>query len=797
VSKQSALSGVTVLEVSRGKSAAFCAKILADLGADVLKLEPPEGDALRRAGPRPSAGEEDDADGGIFTYLNTSKQSQILDVTDPARRRELESLATEVDVLIEDEFSGTIGTLEAAVPSLIRCAITPFGTTGPYAGYKAAHLNLFHAGGESPVIPIPARGWPPLQAGSDVAHYDVGCHAGIAILGALCGRERTGRGRYIDISGQEALISVNRTLMVQLIYDNTRYTYNKSESPNFTYPTKTGYVVVVPSGGTDESFRTLFDTPGGERFKDERFATEESRMQQREVLWDAYREWCAEQTQADAVRYLLASGIAAGAVLNEEDLLSSEQLKSRDFFQAVPHRTLGSVLLPGMPFKLSATPTVQGPCPRLGDHATRASKGERRQATLDRPAVDSHDALPLEGTRVMDFTWQAAGPYGTLMLGLLGAEVIRVEHPSRPDSLRRGFQRPDPDRQVGIWPYGSPNWSPNFLDMGTNKRSLQLNLKDSHGLEVIESLFSKCDVVASNFRPGIMKKFGWDGPTLVSRFPHLVVAESSAYGSSGPEANAAGFAMTFAATGGINDQTGFPDAPPTQLGYSPDFRSGSAFALGILAALAYRERTGQGQVVDFSSREAVTAFAPDSIIRKSFGVPASNRIGNRHRTMAPHNVYPAFGVDRWLSIAITTDDEWAALCELVGRPDLLSRFSTEQSRKANEIEIDRGLSAWTSQIDVFEAFHLLQSKGIPAAPSFWNVDLLESPHLQERKMFVTVPHPELGEVRVLRAPWILDHCPAREIRTPGPVLGEGGQYVLEEVLQLSEEERRRVGNALL
>jgi crotonobetainyl-CoA:carnitine CoA-transferase CaiB-like acyl-CoA transferase len=797
VSGQSALSGITVIEASQGKSAAFCAKILADLGAYVLKLEPPGGDPGRRDGPRPSgpSGQDLGGDGGMFTYLNTSKNSRILDTADPAQLDELRSLMAVADVFIEDEYSGTIGDVDFDSPSLVRCAVTPFGLTGPYGGYKATHLNLFHAGGESPVIPIPADGWPPLQVGSEMSHYDVGCHAAIAIVGALCGRERNGKGSSIDVSAQETLVSVNRTMMVQLIYDAMHYTYNTPESENCIFATKTGYVVVVPRGGTDELFRTLVNTPGGELFDDERLLTLQRRQEEREALTDALKEWCAQQTQADAVRFLLSAGLGAGAVMDEEDLLNSEQLKLREYFQSVAHPTLGPVLLPGLPFKLSETPAVQAQCPGLGQEATHdwtpaspvsAETGEVRSS-----------ALPLEGIRVIDFTWQAAGPYGTLMLSLMGAEVIRVEHPSRPDTLRRGFQgSKNPARRAGTWPYGSPNRSPNFLDICANKRSLQLNLKHECGPEIIEALLPKSDIVVSNFRPGIMERYGWDGPSLVQRLPHLVVAESSAYGAFGPEALAAGFAMTFAATGGIDDQTGYPDGPPTQLGFSPDFRSGAAFALGILVALLYRERTGHGQVVDFSSRESVVSFSPDALIRRAFGLPKVDRLGNRHPRMAPHNVYPALGQGRWISIAVTNDTEWAALCEVLGHAQWLSRFPTEELRKANEVEIDKGISAWTAELDAFEAFDLLQSRGIPAAPSFWNDDIVDSPHLRERRMFVTLEHAELGEVQILRAPWIFDGQPAREMRTAGPLLGEAGGYVLEEVLQVTPEERSRLGEAL-
>jgi crotonobetainyl-CoA:carnitine CoA-transferase CaiB-like acyl-CoA transferase len=195
--------------------------------------------------------------------------------------------------------------------------------------------------------------------------------------------------------------------------------------------------------------------------------------------------------------------------------------------------------------------------------------------------------------RILDFTWAAAGPYATYLLAQLGAEVVKVEHTSRPDSARRGFQSPPADRMVdGPWPYGSADSSPNFNDLGANKRSIILDLSNPDASELVHRLLPVCDMVTSNFRPGVMDKLGLGAAKLLDEHPHLIVAEVSASGSSGPERNRPGYANVFAAAGGPSAQTGFPDGPPTEGGNNVDFRCGSAVAYSLLGALCDVIRRG-------------------------------------------------------------------------------------------------------------------------------------------------------------------------------------------------------------
>ena len=303
------------------------------------------------------------------------------------------------------------------------------------------------------------------------------------------------------------------------------------------------------------------------------------------------------------------------------------------------------MLVPGPPYRCSVTPVEIRSAPTLG-----SGTGFGR-ARADKPRLPRGRGL--EGVRVLDFTWAAAGPYATCLLALLGAEVVKVESTKRPDPARRGF----------LADYGGINRSPNFNELNLGKRSFQVDLSEPAGRALAHRLAEWADVVVDNFRPGVMTRFGLDAETLLAQRPELIVASSSANGATGPDAMAAGLASIFGATGGLSEQTGYADGPPTEIGESTDYRSGSALAVAMLAALLHRARTGEGQHVDLASREVVAASSPDALLAEQLGVAVADpRSATRHREFAPHDVYPAAGEDDWVAIAVGDESEWAGLC---------------------------------------------------------------------------------------------------------------------------------------
>jgi crotonobetainyl-CoA:carnitine CoA-transferase CaiB-like acyl-CoA transferase len=460
-----------------------------------------------------------------------------------------------------------------------------------------------------------------------------------------------------------------------------------------------------------------------------------------------------------------------GAYAAAADLMASAQLAHRDFFQQIDQPGLGAVMLPGVPYRLSRTPVRLQPAPGFAtDHGfpPRTSEPAPGDGPLSRP---------LEGIRVVDFTWAAAGPYATLLLALLGAEVIKVESSRRLDPARRGFMQD----------YGGVNRSPNFDELNLNKRSFVVDLTRPAGLGLVKQLVAVSDVVVDNFRPGVMARYGLDAESLLAQQPGLIVASSSANGASGPEAAGAGLASVFGATGGLGEQTGYADGPPSEVGESTDYRSANALAVALLAALLHRQRTGEGQAIDLASREVVVSTAPDALLAHLAGADWTPRIGNGHRLLSPHGLYPCAGADDWVAIAIRDQREWKELCAVLDEPAWGDAFPSAAARAQSQGTIDHAITTWARQRPSADAFHLLQARGIPACPSFTNMDLATDPHLAARGAFVEVDHPEIGRHRVMRAPWILTGADC-SVRRPGPLLGQDNGYVLETILGIPAAE---------
>jgi crotonobetainyl-CoA:carnitine CoA-transferase CaiB-like acyl-CoA transferase len=758
------LDGVRVLECCRGIAGAFCARLLADLGAEVVKIEPPDGDPARHSGPFPP-GRATPETSGRFLYLGAGKQSVVLDGSTGSRAR-IAGLASEADVVIEDGWPGIEKAIGAARPEQVWCSLTPFGLTGPYSGFQAVHLTLFHAGGEGHLLPS-GEGWsrfperPPIQLGSDAGEYDAGFNAGLAVLAAVRVLRRTGRGQRIDVSAQESQLTLNRTRLSR--FTNDGIAMHRGPSP---YPIggmlscADGWVQLV--GPREEHWARLAEIPEGRAFGEPPLAGPEERAANVAALRALLADWCAVRPKDDVVRILSGVGCAIGAFATARDVRASAQLEHRGFFQRIEHPDAGAIDLPGVPYRFSATPVRLRAAPRLG-----SGRGFRDRRSAPHRRTFAPGDAPLAGIRVVDFTWAAAGPYATLLLALLGAEVIKVESSRRPDPARRGF----------LADYGGADRSPNFNELNLDKRSFQVDLTQPRGLELVRRLIAISDVVVDNFRPGVMQRFGLDAERLLREHPRLVVAASSANGSTGPEAAGAGLASVFGATGGLSEQTGHPDGPPTEIGESTDYRSANALAFAILAALEHRDRTGVGQSVDLASREVVVAIAPDAVLAEALGCPWSPRIGNRHRALAPHGVYPAAGPDEWLALAVTSDAQWQALCDLLGARELCARHATAEQRKKAEDEIDAAIEGWTRGRSARDAFLELQARGVPAAPSFTNAELAADPHLAARGAFVDVVHPVIGSARVMRAPWLFSESRC-EIHRHGPLLGQDNGFVL-------------------
>lgn len=392
------------------------------------------------------------------------------------------------------------------------------------------------------------------------------------------------------------------------------------------------------------------------------------------------------------------------------------------------------------------------------------------------------EEYPLDGIRIVDFTWAWAGPYATLLLALLGAEVIKVESRKRPDHTRLRSLMTGPT-------VGGINQSTVFNDMNLNKLSLTLDLTQPKSIEIAKRLVKIADVVAQNMRPGVLDRLGLGYEVLREVKPDIIMLSSSAVGATGPERTYVGYAPIFAATSGLAYVSGYPEGPPNTLSGAIDTRVATASAFAVLAALNYRQRTGQGQHIDLSSAEAISCQVGEVLMDYTMNHRVTERSGNRDQSMAPHNCYPCQGQNHWVTIVVSTEEEWRAFCQALGNPSWTEdeRFTDAYSRWQNQQELDRLVSEWTRQHTDYEVTEALQAVGVPAAPTLSGDMVYKDPHSKGRELFVEIEHPELGKRLVVGAPWRFS---ASSTRVPGaaPLMGEHNQYVLGELLGMSPDE---------
>lgn len=386
---------------------------------------------------------------------------------------------------------------------------------------------------------------------------------------------------------------------------------------------------------------------------------------------------------------------------------------------------------------------------------------------------------PLEGIRIVDFTNHAAGPYCAMLMGLLGAEVIRIESHARLDIQRR----PHPV-------YGRVD-VPNFDYLGTHKKSITLDLKKSQAQTIVTDLVRVSDVVLENFRPRVMDRLGLGWDRLIVVNPRLVMLSLSAYGSQGPYSGRPGYAPIFAAEGGLGFLTGYPDGPPGEIRNLMDHQAGLTGAFTVLSLLEARDQTGKGGWIDLAAREVAMMLVGESIVETILG-GQSRRMGNGHECWVPHGVYPAKGDDAWVAISVRNDEEWRGMVEAMGSPSWCQEdFSTEEHRRRNRDAIDARVWEWTSGHQAGALVSRLQAHGVSADRSMTASDLLADEHLRSRGSITTLEHPVHGERVTVGSPWRFRHSDS-DFRDWSPELGEHNKEVMQGLLGMPDETFERL-----
>ncbi|MGE0825394.1 MAG: CaiB/BaiF CoA transferase family protein [Candidatus Binatia bacterium] len=784
------LEGVKVLELGHMVSAAYATKLMADLGAEVIKVEEPSGDHARLRGPFPG-NEVDPEKSGLFLYLNTNKRGVTLDLRHDTEK--LLHLASQADILVHNyappqmaEFGIDYEQFRSLNPRLVMCSVTPFGLTGPYKDYKAYELNITNAGGWAWLSPGASEHpeLPPLKASGQQADFQTALCAATVSLAAYHKALLAGTGEHIDLSAQSYTASF---LEQNFIY----YTYaervasrlgKRQLCPWGMYQCQDGLIFILAV--EEDQWQRLIELMGNPEWATwDIFKDQINRSKNHDVVRMYLEEWTRNWKVEDLWHATQERRICVAPVFTMTQMAKQEQLQARNFFVEVTHPRAGKLTHLGQPYQLREPWwQIRRPAPLLGEHneetlgPSSTLHGIPPQTVTLSSGV-TQPRLPLEGVRVADFTWVWAGPYCTMHLAHLGAEVIKIESQARVDVTRR----------LPLYPKGMKggvNRSGLFNQWSLGKKSLLLNFTKPEAVAIATELIKKSDVVVDNFATGVMEDLGLSYDELKKINPQIIVASISGYGHSGPQKDYMGYGPAMAPLSGMSTLTGYAGGPPQEIGLSlGDPNAGINAAVAICAALAARERTGTGQYIDVSLWDAMTALVAEGWMEYVMNGNEPPRVGNRDVWLAPHDCYRCAGEDEWVSIACGTEEEWTALCQAIGQPQLATdaRFRTARDRKAHEDELDQILTEWTVPRDKWEVTKTLQAAGVAAFPSMNSKDLTEDPHLNERGFFAKLPHAEIGVRIHTGIPWLLANAP-NGVRRPAPLLGEHTDEIMRGVL---------------
>ena len=777
----SALTGIRVVELAGSVAGEYCGKLLADFGADVIKIEAPGCGSPTRA-MAPILGNDAGCEGsGLFAYLNTNKQSVVLDGVAAER---LDEIIGAADAVIDDGNSWAT-TRAARHPDVVFCSITPFGQLADAEFGNAKSINVFHASGwgfHTPSHADPAD--PPLQGpGRFLADYEAGLEAALCVASSLFRRLHTGQGDVIDVSQHAVLVSrsdciVGRFITGEVPAEGERGDFDQQGPASF-FACADGFVYLyMTSRAHWLGVKALLGHPEWlDDFDDDwlEFSVTQEKVaafQQGFAAWvkDLAKEAAAEQAQR--------LGVPLVPVNDATDLHESAQYRHRGFFQDVHHPVLGTAAYPTVPYSFSASPAeITSAAPALGEHTTLVL--DRLDTPRVAAAVKSAQLKPpknprggpLQGVRVVELTKVWAGPYAGKLLALLGAEVIKVETASHPEEMRA---------------YGGTdiNHAPFFLSINPEILSVDLDIKSPEGMTRLRELIARSDIVINNLRPGAMERQGLGYEQLTEIKPDIISVSIKMWGNDGPLGHQTGYAPCFAALAGLASLVGYPGGPP--LGASMrygDSTVGAAAAYAAMVALLHRELSGEGQFVDVSAVEALSTMIGDCLLEQSLTGKRLEPSGNNHPDMCPHGCYPCAD-GSWIAVAVADDDQWRRLCDVLDASTLPAdpRYVTSGERRNHVGALDADLAALTRHHDAEQLAHRLRAAGVPATKSATSVDVISDQRLWDRELYRFVTDHREGQRPILGPSWRMARAPARIVRG-GPDLGEDNDYVLHDILR--------------
>lgn len=843
------LGEIRVLEVG-DELGEYCGKVLAGLGADVVRVEPPGGSQTRTYGP--FLDDEPHPDRSLyFWHHNLGKRSVVLDLDSPGDQERFRRLAATADVVLDSrprDYLADRGigydVLRAARPEIIYSRISPFGDTGPwrdYAGSDLVHLALGGVMMNCGYDPDPVTGYdtPPIAPQMWQAYYIAGEMAAMSILAALTYRLHTGRGQELSTSVHQAVSQNTETDLPDWVYlkqvhrrVTCRHSTTSARSPSIA-PTKDGryvlpYRTYVRSQGDewDATVALLRKYNYESDLDDPKYATEHRNTEEARDRLAHQVNLLLGQTlfERDVWRDAQQLGLPWTPVRRPEENATDEHWLQRGAFFDVEHPELNRAFqYTGGKWLTEGVEWPRGPRPPLvGEHTDEVEAEWSSDKVDHRPAYSSPRVeetvlsphgkpFALSGVRVVDMSWMLASAGAGRFLAAMGADVVKVEHISRPDRMRFSplgacppGGRAEREAAVDALPTpaytgddGSPNRSGSFMEINSGKRSLSLNIKHAESRKILEDLIRDADMIVEGFSPGTMKRMGLGYERLRELNPRIIYVQQSGLGEFGTYGNVRTFGPSAQAISGMSDMSGLPAPfPPAGIGYSYlDWFGAYNMATAMLAALYRRDVTGRGCHIDASQGETGLYLTGTATLDKSANGRDWERYGNRspYKQAAPHGAFPTRGDDRWLALAAFTDAEWYAVTEVLDLHDLRDdqRFVRLADRLQHVEELEELLAVATREHDGFELMTALQARGVPAGVCQTAEDRYESdPQLQALGWMVELDQSELGRWPVKEHPTWFSETPTyiggRYDRS-GPSYGEDTDRVLAELAGLDPE----------
>ena len=775
------LKDIRVVDLALSIEGAYTSKLLADAGADVIKVEPIGGDTLRTW----SATNADlkGHDGALFQFLHTSKRSVIGAPGDP----EILEIISSADLIIESFPVGIVDELKLCeqFPSLVWLSITPYGRGGPYTNRASTEFTIQADSGSMSGRGLLDR--PPLMAGGRISDWVGGTFAAVAAQAAVHRALKTGQGEHIDFSMLECMNIAGSSygdLMARLIgRPDITTPYRSFEFPSIE-PTLDGWVGFNTNSRQQyNDFVVMIGHP--ELMEDEEMAQIPGRIARMDE-WNKYvRGWTTQYSTAEIVELASAFRIPVAPVNNGARVFDFAHFKERGVFVENPS---GKFLQPRQPYLINGeSPGKLNPSPKLGQDNNKIETREKLQIKVEPQARE----LPLKGVRVLDATAWWAGPSSTQMLAHLGADVIHLEAIQRPDGMRLtggAFA----GKKDEWWEY-----SAFYLSANTNKQGITLDLNQSKGMKLMRELIADSDIFVENYSPRVMDgfKLGWEDVHKLN--PRTIMARMPAFGLSGPWRDNVGFAQTMEQITGMAWLTGHEEDQPRIQRGPCDPLAGMHSAFACLVALADREKTGKGCLLECTMVEAALNAAAEQIIEYSAYNNTMEREGNKGPSAAPQNLYACHtsddAMEHWLALAVETDTQWIAFKHVLGNPRWANdiKLNNHIGRRAQHSLLDEKITAFTTGKDLDELVETLINARVPAARMQLAARTSEHPQHIARKFFEQLDHPVIGKHPHVSVPFrfaSLEESGQQWLHSPAPSMGQDNHRILSDVLGLSQSE---------